>query len=164
MTGRIVFSRLLMSAAGVGLFLILLATEAIAFDYDRYKPADLDVISARKPSGPGSDVFRGVPYRLDVTLASQDAPCATGYLKKSMLMMGIGKDVPGGVPISNCVRVRTAKGKELSLFIQDVLTEPLAKEVPVGKTVTLYAILIFHDQEGPGILINEFNVEQPGKK
>jgi len=160
MTGSTAFPRLLSGLAGVG---ILLATEAIAFDYDRYTPGDLDVISARKPSAAGADVFGAVPYRFNVTLVAQAAPCPTGFLKRSMTMMGIGKDVPGGMPISNCVKVRTAKGKELSLFIQDVLTEPLAKEVPAGKKVTLYAILMFQSQDGPGFLINEFKAEEDQK-
>jgi Peptidase family M23 len=162
MTGNTAFFRLLSHLAGIGL--ILLATEAFAFDYDRYKPADLDAIASRKPSGPGADVFRGEPYRLDVTVVSQAAPCATGFLKRSMIMMGIGhKDAPGGIPISNCVKVRTAKGKELLLYIQDVLTEPLAKEVPAGKQVTLYAVLMFLSQDGPGILINEFSAKEERK-
>jgi murein DD-endopeptidase MepM/ murein hydrolase activator NlpD len=144
-----------------GILLILLAAGAAAFDYDRYKQADLDAISARKPpSGMGVDVFPVQSYRFEVTLMAQAAPCATKFLKWAMANSGISKEFIEKAPISSCIQVKSAKGKLFPMFIQDILTEHLAKEVSPGEKLTLYAALIYFDQTGPGIVINEFNGPQ----
>jgi len=144
-----------------GILLVLLAAGAAAFDYDRYKPADLDAISARKPpSGMGVDVFPVRSYRFEVTLAAQATPCATKFLKWAMATSGIPKEFLEKAPISRCIQVKSAKGKLFTMFIQDVLTEHLAREVSPGEKLTLYAALIYFDQTGPGIVINEFNGPQ----
>jgi murein DD-endopeptidase MepM/ murein hydrolase activator NlpD len=144
-----------------GILLVLLAAGAAAFDYDRYKPADLDAISARKPPlGMGVDVFPVRSYRFEVTLAAQVTPCATKFLKWAMATSGIPKEFLERAPISQCIQVKSAKGKLFTMFVQDVLTEHLAKEVSPGEKLTLYAALIYFDQAGPGIVINEFNGPQ----
>ncbi|MEH2612845.1 murein DD-endopeptidase MepM/ murein hydrolase activator NlpD [Bradyrhizobium sp. AZCC 1693] len=137
---------------------MLLAADAAAFDYDRYKPADIDVISARKPpSGMGVDVFPVQSYRFEVTLAAQATPCAINFLKWAMVTSGIPKDFLERAPISRCIQVKSAKGKLFTMYVQDVLTEHLEKEVPLGGKLTLYAALIYFDQKGPGIVVNEFS-------
>jgi murein DD-endopeptidase MepM/ murein hydrolase activator NlpD len=144
-----------------GILFMLLSAGAVAFDYDRYKPADLDAISARKPpSGMGVDVFPVQSYRFEVTLAAQATPCATKFLKWAMVNSGIPKEFIEKAPISSCIQVKSAKGKLFSMYIQDVLTEHLAKEASPGEKLMLYAALIYFDQTGPGIVINEFNGPQ----
>jgi murein DD-endopeptidase MepM/ murein hydrolase activator NlpD len=141
--------------------LLLLVEGAAAFDPARYQPADLDVISARKPPvGRGVDVFPARAYRFDVTLASRAAPCKTDFLKWAMQTSGIEQSQVQSIPISRCIKVRSAKGKVLSVFIQDVLTESLEKEVPQDGKLTLYATLIYFGQEGPGMIVNEFTRPQ----
>jgi murein DD-endopeptidase MepM/ murein hydrolase activator NlpD len=144
---------------------LLLAEGAAAFDPARYQPADLDVISARKPpAGRGVDVFPARAYRFDVTLVSQATPCKTDFLKWAMQISGIEQSQVQSIPISRCIKVRSAKGKVLSVFIQDVLTESLEKEVPQDGKLTLYATLIYYGQEGPGVIVNEFTGPQTGKQ
>jgi murein DD-endopeptidase MepM/ murein hydrolase activator NlpD len=139
----------------------LLTAGAAAFDYDRYKPADLGAISNRKPPlGKGVDVFPVQSYRFEVTLAAQATPCANNFLKWAMATSGIPKEFIEKAPISRCIQVKSAKGKLFTMYVQDVLTEHLAKEVPEGEKLTLYAALIYFDQKGPGILVNEFTAAQ----
>ena len=141
-----------------GIFLILLAPAARAFDYDRYQPADIDVISARKPpAGLGVDVFPAKFYRFEVTLASQAAPCQTKFLKWAMQTSGINKEAIEKAPITHCIQIKSAKGKRVTMFIQDVLAGSLAQEAPTGGKLTLYAMLIYFDQNGPGVVVSEFS-------
>lgn len=73
-----------------------------------------------------------------------------------MATSGIPKQFVETVAISRCIQVKSAKGRLFTMFVQDVLTEHLEKEVPLGGKLTLYAGLIYFDQQGPGILVNEF--------
>ena len=77
-----------------------------------------------------------------------------------MATSGIPKDFIESVTISRCIQVKSAKGRLFTLYVQDVLTEHLEKEVPQGGKLTLYAALIYFDQQGPGILVNEFTATQ----
>jgi Peptidase family M23 len=142
-----------------GILLILLGpATAAAFDYAKYQPVDLDAMAARQaPSGSGVDVYPVKNYRFDVTLVTQSAPCPDNFLKWAMLTSGIPKDWIDRVPINHCIQVKSAKGKLMSMFIQDALTDSLAKEVPQGGKMTLFVMLVYYGQSGPGIVINEFN-------
>src|SRR5262245_24969348 len=134
---------------------------AAAFDYDKYKPADLDAIAARKPpAGLGVDVFPARSLRFEVTLAAQAAPCATKFLKWAMATSGIAKEFVETVSISRCIQVKSAKGRLFTMYVQDALTEHLEKEVTPGGKLTLYAMLIYFGQDGPGIVVNEFSAKQ----
>jgi murein DD-endopeptidase MepM/ murein hydrolase activator NlpD len=81
-----------------------------------------------------------------------------------MVTSGIGKELVESVPISHCIQVKTAKGKILSMFIQDPLAEGLAREVSTGERLTVYATLIYFSQNGPGVIINEFSGPDNGKR
>jgi Peptidase family M23 len=152
-----------------GIVLMLLGGAASAFDYSHYQPEDLDALMARKPPvGNGVDVFPERNISLEVTLAEPAAPCnepspngtRLDFLKWAMLTSGIPKEWVNRVAITHCVVVKSAKGKPLSMFIQDVLVDSLAKEVSPGGKITLYAMLVFFEQKGPGIVINEFVTPQ----
>jgi hypothetical protein len=73
-----------------------------------------------------------------------------------MRMLAFAKEQIDGVQASRCIKVRSAKGKEALLFIQDVVRAYLPGEVPLGSPVTLFAIHLFTTPEGPGLLVNEF--------
>jgi hypothetical protein len=148
-----------------GLALMLLGGSASAFDYSHYQPEDLDILIERKPpEGNGVDVFPVRHIRLDVTLAAPAAPCSvtlatqskTDFLKWAMLTSGIEQEWIDRVAITHCIQVKSAKGKQLPMFIQDVLVDSLAKEVSPGGKMTIYAMLVYFEQSGPGIIINEF--------
>lgn len=158
-------SRCLGRFFGIAAILLLLPPGAIAgFDPTRYEAADLDVIAARKPPvGNGVDVFPMRTYRFEVTLVAQATPCNTNFLKWAMQTSGIEKSQLESVPVSRCIKVKSPKGKVLSVFIQDVLSESLEKEVPLNGKLTLYATLIYFDQQGPGMIMNEFTGQQADK-
>jgi peptidase M23-like protein len=128
---------------------------AYGFDYGRYEAADLDALLARKRPQSGLDLYAASALKLTVTLASYAAPCQTGLLRKSMTMAGVS--FPEGTQITRCINVRSAKGKPLRMFIQDAVSDVLQKEVPLGRSVTLFAVHLFTTSEGPGLLVNEFS-------
>ena len=148
-------------SAAAGLLLILSGTgPAAAFEFTGYEAADLDTLARRKPAlGLGVDVAKARGVRLDVTLASPPAPCPTKVLRWAMGASGIAKDTVQDTPITHCIKVKSAKGRSYPMFIQDGLTDSLAKEVPQGAKLTLYGSLVYFAQRGPGIVINEFNAQ-----
>jgi peptidase M23-like protein len=165
MRGEFGFLALVRLPAIAGLLLMFLGGTASAFDYSGYQPEDLDVLMDRKPPiGNGADVFPVRKIRLEVTLAAPAVPCNVtlptqtkpDFLKWAMLTSGIPKEWLDRVPVTHCVQVKSAKGKPFWIFIQDALTDSLAKELSPGGKLTLYAMLIYFDQRGPGIVINEF--------
>jgi hypothetical protein len=110
----------------------LIATPALAFDFARYKPADLDDILAKPRPQSGLDLHDAKPLRLEVTLVSYQETCAVQAIPTAMTMLGFSKEQIDGVQASRCIKVRSAKGKEAMLFIQDVVRAYLPREVPLG--------------------------------
>lgn len=137
-------------------WLLLGSAAAVAFDYASYKPADLDAFAAKKPSGPGVDIYPVKKYAFDATLVARAAPCRNNFLKREMLSSGIDQSFIDTVPITKCIQVKSAKGRKLSVYIQDALADSFAKEVPPGGRLTLYGVVIYVDQTGPGIIANDF--------
>ncbi|MFK4498562.1 hypothetical protein ABIF86_002853 [Bradyrhizobium japonicum] len=144
----------------VSLLLVVLSAVPDAaraeFNFVRYKETDLDEFLARRRPAAGLDVYPMSPLKLDVTLASHGEPCASGALKRSLIMSGMPKTDAVALQATNCITVRSAKGRELKVFIQDVVYGFLPAEVPVGDKLSLYAIHAFTSPEGPGLLVNEF--------
>jgi hypothetical protein len=136
----------------------LLASPVLAFDYDRYQETDLDALLAKKRPASGMDLFPVLPMKLKVTLAAYAEPCQTGMLIKSMTMAGVANP---NVKITRCIQVRSAKGQQVRLFIQDEVSNFLPKEVPLGSSLTLFAVHLFTGQDGPGLLVNEFKTDSP---
>ena len=143
-----------------GLTLMFGAGAAGAFDTANYQPADLDVLARRKPAlGLGADISPVQNVRLEVTLAAQPAECPTKYLKWAMRKSGIAKEAVQGTPITQCIKVKSAKGRQYTVFIQDALTGSLAREVKPGAKVTLYGSLVYFAPRGPGIVVNDFSTQ-----
>ena len=149
-------------SAVAGLMLMLLGAGAsAAFDFPSYQPADLDALARRKPQlGLGADISSVQSVRLDVTLVEQADECPTRYLKWAMRKSGIAKDAIASAPVTHCIRVKSAKGREYPLFIQDALAGPLAKDVKPGGKLTVYGSLVYFAARGPGIVVNEYATEQ----
>jgi hypothetical protein len=154
--------RVLLKPGLIAASLLLVALCAISdaaraeFNFARYKETDLDEFLARRQPATGLDVYPMSPLKLDVTLASHGEPCASGALKRSLIMSGMPKQDADSLQATNCITVRSAKGQELKVFIQDVVYGFLPGEVPVGDKLSLYAIHAFTSPEGPGLLVNEF--------
>ena len=136
-------------------------TPARAFDYDNYQAADLDALARRKPAlGLGVDVLPAQSVRLEVTLVSPATACSIKLVKWAMRTSGIAKQTVASTPITHCIKVKSAKGRTYSIFIQDVLANSLARDVQPGSTLTLYASLVYSAQSGPGLVVNEFSAGQ----
>lgn len=139
-------------------FVVLLGLPpAWGFDYARYQVTDLDALMTQPRPARGVDIHPALPLKLTVTLVSYAEACETGLLRKTMLTAGIAKDQVAALQVLGCIKVRSAKGKELRVFVQDVVSSFLPREVPLGSPVTLFAIHVFTAPEGPGLLVNEFS-------
>ena len=133
---------------------------AAAFDYPSYQAADLDVLARRKPQlGLGADISSAQGVRFDVTLVAQADECPTRYLKWAMRKSGIAKDAIASTKITRCIEVKSAKGRQYPLFIQDALADSLAKEVQPGGKLTVYGSLVYFAARGPGIVVNEYSTD-----
>jgi murein DD-endopeptidase MepM/ murein hydrolase activator NlpD len=132
---------------------------AWGFDYARYQPTDLDALMAQPRPARGVDIHPALPLKLEVTLLSYAEGCRTELLKKTMITGGFAKEQVDGLQVMGCIKVRSAQGKELRIFIQDVVSSFLPREVPLGSPVTLFAIHVFTSPEGPGLLVNEYSTE-----
>jgi hypothetical protein len=139
--------------AGLVLLAMLLGMlPAFGFDYDRYETTDLDALLAQHRPRAGLDTFPAMALKLDATLVSYAEPCPTGLLSRVMTMVGVTVNAK----ISRCIRVRSAKGAQLRVFIQDQVSDFLRKEIPLGHPLTLFAVHLYTTPEGPGLLVNEF--------
>jgi hypothetical protein len=135
-----------------------------AFDYARYTETSLDDLLALPRPAKGVDIRDGTPFKLEVTLANAGGACSAELLKRSMMMSGFTKEQVDALGVSHCITVRSAGGRELKVFVQDILYGFLPREVPAGGKLTLYAIHVFTSTEGPGLLVNEFQTTQPAKQ
>ena len=149
-------------AAVAGVLLTMPGTgRAAAFNYPSYQPADLDVLARRKPQlGLGADIPSVQSVRLEVTLVAQADECPTRYLKWAMKKSGIAKDAIASTKITRCIEVKSAKGRQYPLFIQDALADGLARDVKPGGKLTVYGSLVYFAARGPGIVVNEYSTEQ----
>jgi hypothetical protein len=148
-------------SALTGLALLLGAGSASAFDFGSYQPADLDMLARRKPQlGLGADIPSVQSVRLKVTLAEQADECPTKYLKWAMKKAGIAKDAVQSTAVTHCIAVKSEKGRQYPLFIQDALVASLAKDVQPGGKLTVYGSLVYFAARGPGIVVNEYSTEQ----
>ena len=144
---------------------VLLASQAWAFDYARYKPADLDDViqRTRLPAGrsfnlasPGIEIMAPQKLRFAAELAQHPQACNTRFLKMAMTMLGVPTNLLDAVPISKCVRIRSARGKVVAMYIQDAMADSLSKEIAVGGLLVVFADLVFVESDGLGFLVNEF--------
>ncbi|GLH81154.1 hypothetical protein SSBR45G_60630 [Bradyrhizobium sp. SSBR45G] len=141
-------------------FAVMVGSPAAAeFNYARYQEASLDELLALPRPANGVDIKAGAPLKLEVTLVNAGGSCETGFLRRAMTMTGF--DRTGAIGISNCITVRSAKGKQLKVFVQDIVYGFLPREVKVGGRLTLYAVHVYTSAEGPGLLVNEFQTAQP---
>lgn len=128
---------------------------AQAFDFAGYQAVDIDALLDRpRPTG----VENRPPARLKIagTLATYGEPCDTSQIKISMAAAGIEQARIDAVPVTRCIKLRTAKGHTVSLAIQDVVAGFLPQEIPLGGPITLFVLQTFASADGPGMVVNEF--------
>ena len=149
-------------ACAVAIAASLYASSAQGFDYSRYQAADLDEILGQPRPESGVDILAEARLKIIGTLVAYGEPCNTGFLKKAMLMGGIPQPSIDAIPITRCIKLRSARGKDVRLFIQDQVAEFLPKEVRIGDAVTLFVVRVFNGVNGPGLLVNEFSADSDG--
>lgn len=145
---------------------LALACSAEAFDYDSYKPGNLDDVLALNRPKTGMDIITPQKLRLKVTLESYAKKCGVaGMIKLSAKMLrGIyPQPFVDALAMSQCVTVKSPKGVSVTLAIQDKVAEFLPKEVPLGTEILVYGILVCMTADGPGLVISEFEVPDPSK-
>jgi hypothetical protein len=127
-----------------------------AFNFDQYKPSDLDELLSQQRPATGTKVIAPQKLNIEVTLVGYAVKCSTGFLRQTMIMLGVPKEVVAGVAISKCIKVQSAKGQVASMYVQDAVAEFLPGEVPLGSVINVFGDFMFLSKEGPGILVNEF--------
>jgi hypothetical protein len=144
----------------IAILLVLGALPTWGFDYARYMPADLDKLIEQARPAAGVDIFPARPLLITVALASFSEPCDTRLLKS----VGLGIEWNPAAPVTRCIKVRTAKGRIVKLFIQDKVGDAIPHELELGGVMTLFALLAFADQEGPHLMVNEFVSDPTSRK
>jgi murein DD-endopeptidase MepM/ murein hydrolase activator NlpD len=166
MVGIVIACKALMTTAlrglrvAVGLAALAVAP-AFAFDYARYQVTDLDDVLTQPRPKTGLGLHRAEALRLEVKLVSYEETCNVEAIAPTMRMLNFSKEMIDGVQASRCIKVRSAQGRETLVFVQDVVRAFLPAEVPLGGTVTLYAVHLFTTSTGPGLLVNEFEAKKP---
>lgn len=149
----------LICAAGL-LTLLTLPVAAGAFNLAQYNAGDLDQILAEPRQENGIKLLSPQKLRFEVSLLSYAESCDTGFLRRSMVMLGAPQQVVDTLPVSECIQVKTAKGNSTTVYIQDKVAGFLPQEVPLGSALSIFGDLLFLDKDGPGILVNEFQVKE----
>jgi hypothetical protein len=145
------------------LFALTVVGNTHAFDYDSYKPGDLDQILGEPRPQSGMTITGLQKLRLSVTLESYAESCGMGKaltFSMSMLPTVYPRGFVDAISMSQCIKVKSAKGSLASLVIQDKVAEFLPKEVPLGTRIDIYCVLIGLTPDGPGMIVSEFQVPQ----
>jgi murein DD-endopeptidase MepM/ murein hydrolase activator NlpD len=143
--------------------LLLAAAPAWGFDFARYEIADLDALLEHRRPETGVNIYQGQPYRLTVTLLSHGEPCDTGLVKRALVAGGIPKAAIDGTAMTQCIKVRSGRNKDVRLYIQDLVASHLPAEAPLGRPITLYALHAFTGSDGPGLVVSEFRARNPAR-
>jgi hypothetical protein len=152
-----------------GIFALVIATIVQAFDYDSYKPGDLDEVLAMKKPATGVDVISMQKLALKATLESypEQGTCpAANVLKLTMKMLPsiYPKEFADAISMTKCIKVKSPKGVTVGAIIQDKVADFLPKEVPLGTEIQLYCVLMCMTPEGPGMIVTEFKApKEPGE-
>jgi hypothetical protein len=147
---------------------LVMVTAAQAFDYDSYKPGNLDDILAMPRPKTGVNMGDLKKFAFSATLESYaETECAMAKLLKfsmSMLPTLYQKGFVDTLSMSKCIKVKSPKGSTFSLAIQDKVADFLPDEVPLGTEIKLYCVLILMSADGPGLIVSEFEVPPAPEK
>ena len=136
------------------MFLLVGTATGGQFDHAAYGETTLDEIFAAAPKiSEGADLFFK-KRQFEVELLRGPQKVSNGWITVVFRTLGIS-DPP---PVNHEILVRSPQGKEVEMYVQDVLVEPLREEVAVGSKVRVFALYLFfngHTQK-PGFVLNEF--------
>jgi len=99
---------------GISAFLAIPAAWG-AFNCAQYKPGNLDEILTQQRPASGAKVLAPQKLRFEVTLVSYAENCNTGFLKNTMVMLGAPKEAVERLPVSKCIKVKSAKSRTTSM-------------------------------------------------
>ena len=136
--------------------------EEQGFPWDSYKAVDIDSIyetdmKLESQTSTGQKIWSPL-RKLHFTSALIGYPqsCNLGNLGYALSVNGVSlKSLP---PISTCIRLKSPKGREFDLFIQDQVGSFLPKEIKLGEQVDIYVAYIYADEDSKslGMIINEY--------
>lgn len=125
-----------------------------AFDDSAYTPYALDqLLDEFKASRPGEvEITLFKPLRFDAEVVALPTPKQTAYVQRLI------RDFSQGEPatVTHGMRVRSAEGRDYSLYVMDELV-PQANELMIpGDQATFYVYHAYNAQNGPGLILKSF--------
>lgn len=143
-------------SATCSLLMLMLASVVSAsdFDHDAYVKTTLAEVQATAPKiSQGADLFfKKRQFEVEVVRGPESV--SNGWITVVFRTLGIA-DPPA---VNHEIIVKGSDGKELEMYVQDVLVDALRDEVPVGSRFRAYALYLFfngHTQK-PGFVLSEF--------
>lgn len=137
-------------------FLFVALSPAYGFDFDQYKPGDLDQLMAAPKIKSGVKMV--VPQKLHfrAVLVSPLQNCNTDILKRTMVMQGNKKEVVEKMALTKCMNLQSAKRATITVYIEDKVAERLSREVKPGEVLEIFCSYLYIGPAGPTLLVNEY--------
>ncbi|HEU0188269.1 MAG TPA: hypothetical protein VFR06_10290 [Gallionellaceae bacterium] len=139
----------------------------LEFDADVALESDTQVAAGVTP---GQKVWSPMKkVHLQAELLALPAPCDTKLLAEMVVAGGV--DFSSLPKISSCLRIKTAKAHELSVFVQDDVAAALAKSSKPGDALQLNGVYVYASEVGKslGVIVTGIGSDmaekatQPGK-
>lgn len=136
------------------------------FPWFSYKYADIDAAydtDTQVETGvtPGQKIWSPPKkFHFTATLLSYAENCDLGKLPSLLAMSGISLE---SMPkITTCIRIKSAREREMTVFIQDQLNEYLPKEIKLGEQLEVYVAYVYASEvsKSLGLIVNEFRQPQ----
>jgi len=139
------------------------------FDHSRYKKNDLDSLiiitpKAKKEMNDSNtkafDICRAEKYQFDVMLSDYPIPMDTCKNRERNVYERLLKSLGSNdkVSINHIMRVKTKSGRVFVVLVQDTLVDYIYSEIKETNLFTIYCLHYYNDEDGPGLLVNEFNL------
>ncbi|MEK6750326.1 MAG: hypothetical protein AABY83_14170 [Pseudomonadota bacterium] len=130
-----------------------------AYDMSRYARTSLDDFLTQTP--PVKNLTLVAPRKLRVAayLAGFARTCNTDILQAALTLQGAPRDALDNVSITQCIHATSLLGGHtIPMYIQDRVANHLPKEATIGARITLYVDYLYQGANGPGLLVNEFEL------
>ncbi len=137
-------------------FLVVSLSSAYGFDFDQYKPGDLDKLLATPKIKSGVKVVVQQKLHFRAILASPLQNCNTDILKRTMIMQGNKKEVVEKMALTKCMNLRSVKGATILVYIEDNVAERLSREAKPGEVLDIFCSYLYISPAGPTLLVNEY--------
>jgi len=125
-----------------------------SFDYDAYQPTTLDDLAATVPNiTEGMDIFLK-KRQFEAVQVSEPKRCTAVIVGRVLRMQGV-TEPPA---TAHCMKLRSPKGLEVEVFIQDTLVSDPARELKKGARLRVYATYFYFAAASKrmGLLVNAY--------